>query len=344
MSRRTSTQERYNVIVVGAGFAGQSCVRTLANSDTSVLLIEQSANFHRKVCAEGMTRQDCSFISDRFMTTPFKPVTIHHNSHTAIIGKTHGAIATFDRSGFLRQGMEEIRKLKNVDVMVGACVSDIIDRSTLRLSDGRTISFDYLVGADGARSVVRQFLDLPVKNTAVAVQYTCPVTHPDFELHLRDDFESYFWIFPHRSYTKIGCGAEISVRSPQQARRDLDNFMKMHNFPIETSTLEAATLTFDYRGYAFGNIYLAGDAAGLMSGLTGKGIYAACVSGTVIARNILGDRSQDHLLRKIISKKRILDGLYGFVRNKVLRRAFFTLGMHVVRNRTLARAVMRLVN
>ncbi len=56
---------------------------------------------------------------------------------------------------------------------------------------------------------------------------------------------------------------------------------------IERTRFEAARINIDYKGFVFGNRFLAGDAAGFASGLTGEGVYQAILSGEEVARGIL---------------------------------------------------------
>jgi flavin-dependent dehydrogenase len=68
-------------------------------------------------------------------------------------------------------------------------------------------------------------------------------------------------------------------------RRNLDELCD--RFSIEKTRFEAARINIDYKGFVFGNRFLAGDAAGFASGLTGEGIYQALLSGEEIAKGIL---------------------------------------------------------
>jgi flavin-dependent dehydrogenase len=51
--------------------------------------------------------------------------------------------------------------------------------------------------------------------------------------------------------------------------------------------LDSYPISYDYRGVKFGNVFLAGEAAGIASGFTGEGIYQSLVSGQEVARMIM---------------------------------------------------------
>jgi geranylgeranyl reductase len=66
----------------------------------------------------------------------------------------------------------------------------------------------------------------------------------------------------------------------------------------------AEFINFDFLGWDFHPVYLAGDAAGLASALTGEGIYPAIVSGETVARKIIDSETDCSSLERIIKKQR----------------------------------------
>ena len=92
----------------------------------------------------------------------------------------------------------------------------------------------------------------------------------------------YSWIFPHRDFTSIGMGG--STGKAALMRHRLDDLCE--KLSIERTRFEAARINIDYKGVVFGNRFLAGDAAGIASGLTGEGIYQAIRSGEEVAKGI----------------------------------------------------------
>ena len=72
-------------------------------------------------------------------------------------------------------------------------------------------------------------------------------------------------------------------------------------------------INYDFRGYHFGNRFLAGDAAGLASGLTGEGIYPAILSGETIAKLIIDPSADTTNLDRLIDKQRKHQRLLAFI-------------------------------
>jgi flavin-dependent dehydrogenase len=65
------------------------------------------------------------------------------------------------------------------------------------------------------------------------------------------------------------------------------------------ATYGSAPINYDFRGLRFGNIYLAGEAAGVASGLTGEGIFQSLVSGIEVSRYLLGMEEESEEMKYV---------------------------------------------
>jgi geranylgeranyl reductase len=97
----------------------------------------------------------------------------------------------------------------------------------------------------------------------------------------------YGWIFPHRDTTSVGAYAAAMAMKAGDLHRGLRTWAAGRGIVLDGTRQRAGFVNFDYRGWNFGKVFLAGDAAGLASGLTGEGILPAIISGEAIARYIL---------------------------------------------------------
>jgi len=72
-------------------------------------------------------------------------------------------------------------------------------------------------------------------------------------------------------------------------------------FSIDTGNLKSESMkgNADYKGWEFGNIFLAGDAGGFLNPLTTEGIYYAITSGEGVAKAILGDPKGRAIMKKL---------------------------------------------
>jgi geranylgeranyl reductase len=151
------------------------------------------------------------------------------------------------------------------------------------------IGWRHLVGADGADSAVRRALGLPSPRTYFAAEYNLPGTRLE-PLRVECDRRlggGYFWVFPHAEYSSIGAVAPKRSVRPAALRRYLDARVDRLGLSGHGEPFEGATLEVEFRGLHFGEVHLAGDAAGVPSALTAEGIYSALVTGEEVARGIL---------------------------------------------------------
>lgn len=323
-------ENKYDVIIIGAGIAGLECAKNLAGSNLNVLVLERNKEISRKTCAEGITSHDLKYIPKSFINSDFQKIIIHYCKKKIVFPQKGGIISTINRESFLNYKVGNLKRINNIEILTGTPVSKIISNNLLKLSNGKNLSFKFLIAADGSNSIVRKYLNLPLKKFELAIQYIIPKTFKDFEVHLDNKLfgTGYLWIFPNKDYTSIGCGTDLKFMKSKILKDNFDLWLKEHNFDISNAKFEAALINYDYRGYRFDNIFLAGDAAGLSSGITGKGIYSASLSGKQIAMDIIGTSRGPNLIKTWLKKKKQQEKYMFFLKSPFLRRILFSLSMN----------------
>lgn len=317
------TKKKYDVVIVGAGPAGLAAAKVLAEKNKNVLVLEKNKIIGPKVCAGGLTTKDFELGIDRKIADKFfLKIKLHTPLFEDEIKNDKPFVATVDR-GKLGQYMAKEASKAGAEIRTCAMVKSIKD-SFIETDQGEKIYFKYLIGADGSNSLVRKFLNLETKNRAVAFHYNVAEKFSDFELFFDANLfgAGYAWIFPHKNFTSIGCGADTRfLIDSEQLQENFkkwakDNYPKVH---LKIDNYEAWIINYDYRGHEFGNKFLAGDAAGLASGLTGEGMYFAMVSGIEIAKRILDPKYDQLKLREVIALKKKHEGILNLMKkNKVL--------------------------
>jgi flavin-dependent dehydrogenase len=186
-----------------------------------------------------------------------------------------------------------------------------IDNGEIVLKSGETLGFKYLVGADGYASIVRRHLGLKMKKRLLGYQYTLPdpTVKPSLDVFLdaRRFHVWYAWIFPHRENIVVGCCCDPGRVDHLQLKTRFYEWLKEKRIDPGDAVLQSYPIGCDYRGYRFGNIYLAGEAAGMASWLTGEGIYQSLASGKEIARLIMDPMYDPVLLNKVLKYNRMLE-------------------------------------
>ena len=324
--------KKYDVIIIGAGIAGIECAKNLGNSGLDVLVIERHKEIGKKVCAGGIVPCDLEYIPKSFLNFGFKKLLIHYKNKIITFPTDKGIISTINREKLLNYVLSNLKKFDNIKVLTGVSVLKIISNDSLKISSGQKLKFRFLVGADGAISVVRRYLNLPENKLVITFQYRIPKIFKNFETYLDKKLfgTGYVWIFPHKDYTFIGCCSDIRFINPKELKNNFNSWLKEHNISTSDAKFESAIINYDYNGYKFGNIFLTGDAAGLTSGTTGKGIYSAFLSGKQVADDILQRNDHSNLITNWLKKKTEQEKVMFFLKNSLLRDAYYSLSIRLM--------------
>jgi len=162
--------------------------------------------------------------------------------------------------------------------------------------------YDYIVGADGAVSVVRQWLGLPnfSGDVHLGVQKTITMdSYPQdtIELYFGEKVapEGYGWIFPGgNGLVRIGLG--IPVWRGWRAHTLLENFIQRHVYDykeISPVAKQIPTTKMPETG-VYGRVVLVGDALPSTDPLTGGGICQAIASGKAAGQAISEGKPENY--------------------------------------------------
>ncbi len=283
----------YDIVIVGGGPAGLACAKTAADKGMKPLVIERKKTIGKKVCAGGITwngliQKIPGFAAEREFPSQF----LFSRFQRAKITAEFPIIATVNREKLGRY-MANIARDAGAEIRT-SCLVKSIDKNNVTLFNrdkgiSEKIKYTFLVGADGSSSLVRRYLGIPANLSSVGINYQIPGEFSKMQWHFDSVLfrNGYAWVFPHTETASIGAFADSKIIQPALLKKNLLRWAKESGFRINESTLTAEFINFDYRGWQFqDNIFLAGDAAGLASGLTGEGIYPAIISGNAVAEHI----------------------------------------------------------
>lgn len=331
----------YDVVIIGAGPSGLACALTLAPSNLSVLVLDQKEKVGPKVCAGGLTRKDLNHLNlpEALLDFHFQAMTIHTPLLSTEATDEYDLICTIDRERFAAWQLAQLSGSPRVEVRQGCQVTAITPES-VTLQDGSVIRYRHLVGADGSFSAVRRYLGLKTEDTAVAIQYIIPTDRYrklEFFLDSKLFHTWYAWIFPHQDYVSIGCMCDPRYLSAKKLQQNFQLWLQEKNIDIGAGKFQGYAINYDYRGYKFGNVFLAGDAAGLASGLTGEGIYQAVVSGEEVGKTILDENHASTAIADLLETKRLQNkAMHAVIKMGPLRDLFFASLVPAIKNRKMA--------
>lgn len=291
----------YDVIVVGAGPAGAAAAYFLGEAGRRVLVLERSPLPRYKACGGGVSLQ----MLGRYFPFSFEPVlearirqvAFALGSDVVHVSLPGEAVATVMRDRFDAHILSHAR----ADVIQGVTVAGVEepgDRVRVATKDGRTFEAGYVIGADGANSVVARSLGLRRgKTTAAAIEVEAPVPRDvlsrfgkSFWFIFGEVPFGYLWIFPKADHLSVGIGA-LRPR-PGQLQATLTRVMQRYGVGLAGAPLHGHPIPIYTRGerLATDRVALVGDAAGLADPVTGEGIRLAIKSGRLAAEAVLAGR------------------------------------------------------
>lgn len=303
-------------VIVGAGPAGLRAAQVLAERGREVLVLEKNAEIGPKTCAGGLSRKAVRelealrlpdavglrlLVHASFPREGLVPLDPVRAIVRTVARRTLGAFQAVCALG------------AGAEIRTGTPVSRIdFDTRTLD-AGGRPLRYRHLIGADGSASAVRRALRLPSPRAFYAGEFNVQgVRLPHLLVEHDGDVlaNGYFWIFPHECYTSIGAGAHKGIVPPSRIRPYLQQRLRALCVDADGTPYEGATIEVEHHGFDFPKgVHLVGDAAGVASGLTGEGIYAALVTGEEVARRILEPRYPSPKTRAWLRLKRVHDAL-----------------------------------
>lgn len=286
----------FHTIVIGAGPAGLACATAIAASGRTVLLLERLARIGPKPCAGGIPAAALDpALPPELIERQFHEQFIATRRQRFTLSAPQPIICTVDREK-LGEWMRQQAVAAGVTIKTGIRAEKIEESRVI--TDQGDFAGEFLVGADGSNSLVRRRLGIKVKLAGIGINYQVPGDFPRMEWHLdraRFGAAGYAWIFPHRESASIGVyGFRHTLRS-QSLHDQLRQWARERGIVLDAVASRASLISFDYQGHCFGKTFLAGDAAGLASGLTGEGIAAALLSGRAVADTIISGRDQGRL-------------------------------------------------
>ncbi len=187
----------------------------------------------------------------------------------------------------------ELDRTRVTDVQVDAGGVRVDTRAGTRRAD-------FVIGADGATSLVRRRVAEPFRRDQLSIAtgfFAHGVSSSEIVIEFVADPPGYIWSFPRPGHLAIGICAEADAGISAGALRARTAAwiratgiaagaqLEAYAWPIPSlSARDSGALTV-----AGPRWHLAGDAAGLVDPITREGIYFALTSGQWAAESLLGD-------------------------------------------------------
>jgi geranylgeranyl reductase len=216
-------------------------------------------------------------------------------------------LKTVDRTSLGRYRLSKVANARNIELLTGAKLT-AVDKGSIVTTKG-AFRYRHLVAADGSLSPVRKHLELPSK-FGVGLYYEVPRISDEVLFHFKPGIvrSGYLWVFPHLTHTNIGICFNPDTFTAGLAKIILQQYIREKGFQRDGARLKGGLINHLYCGFHFGDIFLAGDAAGLASRPSGEGIHFALASGREIGRKILDAGYAMKEFSALLSLKRRQEG------------------------------------
>jgi geranylgeranyl reductase family protein len=298
------------VVIVGAGPAGAYCAFELAKKGIYATVFDHS-HPREKPCGGGITPK--AILKFPFLKQ-FLSKGGHPTSFKMMSCTNRAVVATEPEQGFNISRLCLDEDILDMALQSGA---EIVKEKVIDIqrqencwkikTDKLLFTAGTLVGADGARSIVRRNAVGHISKENLNLTYGYIATNVGEQysvIKFLDAIPGYIWIFPRSNHYSVGIGSKLKYGS--MVKKILDDFLLWYcpHFKVRSvfaALLPSATDPDFFMLPCTGEDWiLVGDAAGHVDPLTGEGILYALWSGKLaaeaIARNDL--KSYDEAWRK----------------------------------------------
>lgn len=323
---------KYDVVIVGAGPAGSTAAKNLAENGKKVLIIDKQKFPRDKPCGGAIpTRvmKQFPYVEEFIDSISYGSYT-HSSSlkYTLKFVREKPLLATVIRKDF-DDGLVKLAVNAGAMFLNSKTVKDVTtqkDKAVLLLDDKEKIEAKIVLGCDGMRSIVAEKTNLCKKmdDICICVVQEQPMSIQQLQKYFTDKkivhlfiktqgIAGYGWIFPKKKHINIGMGQFESAVDSSKPRPNLKKSYKKYvellkekkmlpkDFPIEN--VKGGTLpVFPLKKTYSDRVLICGDAAGFINSITGEGIYYAMASGEMAANVALESLDSDDMSSEFLSK------------------------------------------
>ncbi len=317
----------HDLLVIGGGPAGATCARRAAQKGLDVVLIEKAVHPREKVCGGALSPRTADLLDfdiSHLYEREFQAAVLHTPAGKHVILTRDGLRGHLVRRSTFDDFLLKKAREAGAEIVQGTKVVAIeqLRKGIRALGVGESYKAHLLVGADGVNSVASRQLRIRDRwnpeCVAVCIDAEIPVDSSDIERlciskegHAQTSLDLYYglvewgygWCFPKRETLNIGIGCRMDrAQNLRDKWKELISYVgKTKGLDLKVTGKTSARVPFG--GSAGHHVarrsMLIGDAAGLVSPVSGEGISYAIESGIIaadVAFEAVRDKSSVHVV------------------------------------------------
>jgi geranylgeranyl reductase family protein len=302
------------VAVIGAGPAGSHLAYQLSKKGAEVLLFD-ARDAWEKPCGGGVTSKalrEFEFLNcanaPKQMVSSLRLITAREQEITVTPADDFAIYSRKELSRMMRDRAVE-RGAQLYCARVGK--TDYSNgKWRIETTSGDFVA-DFLVGADGASSIIRRRMGVRFGPQDFAYGLGWNVKTSDclsqVEVKYLDEFSGYLWLFPRTDHISYGIAVGYQEATPERMKAKLLDFIAMKDRKV-VDEIRTSSSNSNSRACFYAAMIpaldvatwdslrvctptqacaLIGDAAGFVDPLTGEGIYYAIKSAALLAKAIM---------------------------------------------------------